>query len=75
MVLIVKGGWQMRYFSVAEMAKKWDASERSARNYALTGVYREHLLPERHGTFRKMQKPERSNKKKEKDDAIGYFAG
>ena len=29
----VKGGWQMRYFSVAEMAKKWDVSERSVRNY------------------------------------------
>ena len=33
----VKGGWQMRYFSVAEMAKKWDVSERSVRNYCAHG--------------------------------------
>lgn len=46
----------MRYFSVAEMAKKWDVSERSVRNYCAHGRVREHLLPERHGTFRKMQK-------------------
>ena len=27
----------MRYFSVAEMAKKWDVSERSVRNYCAHG--------------------------------------
>lgn len=31
------GGKQMLYLSVAEMAKKWDVSERSVRNYGAHG--------------------------------------
>ena len=61
----------MRYLSVAEIAKKWDVSERSVRNYCANG-----RIP---GAFltRKMwnipenaPKPERSNKKKEKPTTL-----
>ena len=61
----------MRYLSVAEIAKKWDVSERSVRNYCANG-----RIP---GAFltRKMwnipenaPKPERSNKKKEKKTTL-----
>ena len=57
----------MRYLSVSEMAKKWNVSERSVRNYCahervpgafLTG--KTWKIPEN------AEKPERSNKKKEK---------
>lgn len=67
----VKGGWQMRYFSVAEMAKKWDVSERSVRNYCahgrVPGVFitgKTWNIPEN------AKKPERSNKKKEKKTTL-----
>ena len=33
----------MRYFSVAEIAKKWDISERSVRNYCAQTVSYTHL--------------------------------
>ena len=61
----------MRYLSAAEIAKKWDVSERSVRNYCANG-----RVP---GAFltRKMwnipgnaPKPERSNKKKEKPTTL-----
>ena len=55
----------MRYFSVAEMAKKWDVSERSVRNYCAHGrvpgafiTGKTWKIPEN------SKKPERSNKKK-----------
>lgn len=32
-MLLLDRGLLMRYFSVAEIAKKWDISERSVRNY------------------------------------------
>ena len=57
----------MRYLSVSEMAKKWNVSERSVRNYCahervpgafLTG--KTWKIPEN------AEKPERTNKKKEK---------
>ena len=67
----VKGGWQMRYFSVAEMAKKWDVSERSVRNYCAHGrvpgafiTGKTWKIPEN------AKKPERSNKKKEKKTTL-----
>ena len=31
------GGEQMRYLSVTEIAKKWNVSERSVRNYCAQG--------------------------------------
>lgn len=61
----------MRYFSVAEMAKKWDVSERSVRNYCahgrVPGVFitgKTWNIPEN------AKKPERSNKKKEKKTTL-----
>ena len=61
----------MRYFSVAEMAKKWDVSERSVRNYCahgrVPGVFitgKTWNIPEN------AKKPERSNKKKEKPTTL-----
>lgn len=35
--LIYNGGNRMRYLSTAEMAKKWNVSERSVRNYCAQG--------------------------------------
>lgn len=61
----------MRYFSVAEMAKKWDVSERSVRNYCAHGrvpgafiTGKTWKIPEN------AKKPERSNKKKEKTTTL-----
>ena len=31
------GGWQMKYLLVADIAKKWNMSERSVRNYCAQG--------------------------------------
>ena len=31
------GGWQMKYLLVADIAKKWNISERSVRNYCAKG--------------------------------------
>ena len=31
------GGWQMKYLLVADIAKKWNMSERSVRNYCAKG--------------------------------------
>ena len=52
----------MRYFSVAEMAKKWDVSERSVPAAFITG--KTWNIPEN------AKKPERSNKKKEKKTTL-----
>ncbi|MCC8125836.1 MAG: Fic family protein [Clostridiales bacterium] len=56
----------MRYLSVAEIAKKWNVSERSVRNYCAQGrmdgaflIGKTWKIPEN------AEKPERSNKKKE----------
>ena len=57
----------MRYFSVAEMAKKWDVSERSVRNYCAHGrVLGAFLTGKTWNIPENAPKPERSNKKKEK---------
>ena len=56
----------MRYRSVAEMAKKWDVSERSVRNYCaherVPGAF---LTGKTWNIPENAEKPERSNKKKE----------
>ena len=57
----------MRYLSVAEMAKKWDVSERSVRNYCAHGrVLGAFLTGKTWNIPENAPKPERSNKKKEK---------
>ncbi len=46
----------MRYLSVTEIAKKWDVSERSVRNYCAHGRVNGAFLPARPGTFLRMQR-------------------
>ena len=61
----------MRYFSVAEIAKKWDVSERSVRNYCAHGrVSGAFLTGKTWNIPENAQKPERSNKKKEKPTTL-----
>lgn len=56
----------MRYISVAEIAKKWDISERSVRNYCARGrVLGAFLTGKTWNIPENAEKPERSNKKKE----------
>ena len=56
----------MRYFSVAEIAKKWNVSERSVRNYCAQGrVAGAFLTGKTWNIPENAEKPERSNKKKE----------
>ena len=56
----------MRYLSVAEIAKKWDVSERSVRNYcAKKRVPGAFLAGKTWNIPANAEKPERSNKKKE----------
>ena len=56
----------MRYLSVAEIAKKWDMSERSVRNYCAQGRVAGAFLTGKTWTIpENAEKPERSNKKKE----------
>lgn len=67
----------MRYFSVAEIAKKWDISERSVRNYCaqnrVDGAFiagKTWKIPEN------AKKPVRTNKKKRTACYfIGYLEG
>lgn len=63
----------MRYLSVAEIAKKWNVSERSVRNYCAQGrVSDAFLLGKTWSIPENAEKPERSNKKKEQPV---YIAG
>lgn len=56
----------MRYLSVADIAKKWNVSERSVRNYCTQGrVIGAFLTGKTWNIPEKAEKPERSNKKKE----------
>jgi len=56
----------MRYLSVAEMAKKWNVSERSVRNYCAQGrVLGAFLTGKAWNIPEGALKPERSNKKEE----------
>ena len=61
----------MQYFSVIEMAKKWNISERSVRNYCAKGriegaflVGKTWKIPEN------AKKPERFNKKLEPENIL-----
>ena len=57
----------MRYISVTEIAKKWNVSERSVRNYCAHGrVDGAFLNGKTWNIPENAEKPERSNKKKEK---------
>ena len=61
----------MRYFSVTEMAKKWNVSERSVRNYCAHGrVSGAFLIGKTWNIPENAEKPERSNKKKEKPTTL-----
>ena len=56
----------MRYLSVAEIAKKWDVSERSVRNYCAKGrVNGAFLTGKTWNLPENAEKPERINKRKE----------
>ena len=56
----------MRYLSVAEIAKKWNMSERSVRNYCAKGRVNGAFLTGKTWEIPEIaEKPERSNKKKE----------
>ena len=56
----------MRYLSVTEIAKKWNISERSVRNYCAQGrVNGSFLTGKTWNIPENAEKPERSNKKKE----------
>ena len=56
----------MRYLSVAEIAKKWNISERSVRNYCAHGRVQGAFLTGKSWNIpENAEKPERSNKKKE----------
>ena len=56
----------MRYLSVAEIAKKWDVSERSVRNYCAQGrVNGVFLTGKTWNIPENAEKPERTNKRKE----------
>ena len=61
----------MQYLSVAEIAKKWDVSERSVRNYCAHGRVSGAVLTGKTWNIpENAQKPERSNKKKEKSTTL-----
>ena len=63
---IYDGGEQMRYLSVTEIAKRWNVSERSVRNYCAHGrVNGAFLTGKTWNIPENAEKPERSNKKKE----------
>ena len=61
----------MRYLSAAEIAKKWDVSERSVRNYCANGRVPGAFLTRKMWNIpENALKPERSNKKKEKPTTL-----
>lgn len=61
----------MRYLSTAEIAKKWDVSERSVRNYCANGRVPGAFLTRKMWNIpENAPKPERSNKKKEKPTTL-----
>ena len=63
---MMDGGWQMKYLLVAEIAKKWNMSERSVRNYCAKGrVNGAVLIGKTWNIPENAEKPERINKKKE----------
>ena len=61
----------MQYLSVAEIAKEWDISERSVRNYCAQGrVDGAFLTGKTWNIPENAKKPERTNKKKEKPTTL-----
>lgn len=61
----------MRYLSVAETAKKWNVSERSVRNYCAQGRVIGAFLTGRSWNIpENAEKPERSNKKKDRSGTL-----
>lgn len=61
----------MRYLSVTEIAKKWDISERSVRNYCAHGrVDGAFLIGKTWNIPENAEKPERTNKKKEQPKTL-----
>ena len=61
----------MRYLSVTEIAKKWNVSERSVRNYCAHGrVNGAFLTGKTWNIPENAEKPERSNKKKEQPTTL-----
>lgn len=64
----------MKYLSVSEMAKNWNISERSVRNYCAEGrVNGAFLTGKTWNIPENAQKPERSNKKKTQDNSLLAF--
>lgn len=64
----------MRYLSVAEIAKKWNVSERSVRNYCVQGRVSDAFLAGKTWNIpENAEKPERSNKKKEQPVTFWIF--
>jgi Fic family protein len=61
----------MRYLSVAEIAKKWNVSERSVRNYCAQGrVNGAFLTGKTWNIPENAEKPERTNKRKEQPQTL-----
>lgn len=61
----------MRYLSVAQIAKKWDVSERSVRNYCANGrVNGAFFTGKTWNIPEDARKPERSNQKKEQRNTL-----
>ena len=61
----------MRYLSVIEIAKKWNVSERSVRNYCAQGrVTGTFLTGKTWNIPENAEKPERSNKRKERPSTL-----
>lgn len=61
----------MRYLSVTEIAKKWDVSERSVRNYCAQGrVNGAFLTGKTWNIPGNVEKPERTNKRKDKPSTL-----
>ena len=61
----------MRYLSVSEIAKKWNVSERSVRNYCAHGRVNGAFLTGKTWSIpENAEKPERSNKKKEQSTTL-----
>ena len=61
----------MRYLSVREIAKKWNISERSVRNYCAHGrVDGAFLTGKTWNIPKNSEKPKRTNKKKEQPKTL-----
>ena len=67
----IEGDIKMNYLSVAEVAKKWNISERSVRNYCSKGRIEGAFLTGKTWNIpENAKKPERMNKRKEKPKTL-----